>query len=738
MRSDRPPGPFRLTTTNATQVSPLSSLVAAWWARGVLLGLVMSLASLAGLFNWGERWGLTTLFGWRGTEALRTPLVIVSIDEDSFDELNLAWPWPRVLHAQLLDRIRTGNPAVIGIDIAFPEPSLYGPDDDRLFAEAIGRAGNVVLASALTVLQDGRYQKEDFNAPLKSLRERARAFGFVNLLLDSDGVVRSAELSRNFQDRTFPSFATAVAQEGIRAGLPFQATPATTGIVLLNYRTTSLEAQTVPYYRVLKGDIEQDFFKGKIVLIGATSSLLHGTYTTPLGLSEQAGVEIEAHILETILQGIGLERIPISLTILLVIAAGLLAAWVTNRLRPAVAVGLLAVGAGLYMLGGFLLFLWQRSVADLSIVPLTLLLGFAVTTVGNYISEQRQRALLMQLFSRHVSPEIANAIWQERNQFLAGGRLESQKLTETVLFADLRGFTTLSEKMETGALMGWINDYMESMARLVMTHGGVVEDYFGDAIKADFGAPFPRTTEEDIRADAIHAVECALAMGEALHKLNHQWQERGLPTVDMRIGICTGEVVAGCVGSDQRLKFTTMGDVVNTAARLESYEKDSDDPSLNPGSCRILIAESTASYLPPRFWLHRVGYLNLRGKEHTIGVHRVYGQHGTHLPTEPGTELRKFARVEWASPVTFAHPTHSPALTYNLSEGGMAVCRLSIPLAVGTMFTLRFEVPGPDHSLQASGMVVWARGERAGIAFASLPTADQLLLEQFLHQRAAP
>ena len=731
------PGAFPPANSHSPQATLLSWCIATWWVRGLLLGIVVASASLLGFMNWSERWGLTALLTVRGDEPLQTPLVLISIDEDSFDELNLPWPWPRAFHAQLLDRIRAGQPAVIGIDIAFPEPSLHGPEDDRTFADAITRAGNVVLASAVTVFQDPSYRKENFNAPINPLRERARSFGFVNLLQDTDAVVRSMEVSRTFQDRVFPSFPMAVAQEAARNGVVSRFNTPSSSTILINYRTTSLAAHTVPYYRVLQGDVPPELFTGKIVLIGSTSPLLHGTYATSRGRAGMAGVEIEAHAVETLLQHISPERVPYLYTLFLVLAAAVLSVRVTGRLHPLMAAGLLATAAGAYALIAVALFVWQRSVLDLPIVPVTLLSGYAVTIMGNIVYEQRQRAYLMQLFSRHVSPEIAEAMWRERDQLLAGGRLQSQKLIETVLFTDLRGFTTLSEGMETKALMNWVSEYMESMARLVTAHGGVVEDYFGDAIKADFGAPLARTTEHEIRSDAIHAVECALAMGDALHALNRLWRDRGLPTVDMRVGICTGEVVAGCVGSHQRLKFTTMGDVVNTAARLESYEKDSDDPSLNPGSCRILIAESTASYLPPRFWMHRVGTLSLRGRTHTIDVHRVYGQHGTGSSTEPGTEARKSDRIDWSIPITLLHPVHCPTRTYNLSVGGLAICRLSIALPVGTMSTLRFEIPGHRHPIQASAMVVWVQGERVGVAFASLPTADQLLLEQFLQLQAS-
>jgi adenylate cyclase len=240
--------------------------------------------------------------------------------------------------------------------------------------------------------------------------------------------------------------------------------------------------------------------------------------------------------------------------------------------------------------------------------------------------EKKQRRLVMQLFSRHVSPEIAEAIWREREQFWEGSRPRSQHVTITVLFTDLEGFTPVSEKLSPQALMDWINAYIDTMAQLVMKHGGVVDDYFGDAIKANFGVPLPRSSEEEIRRDAVHAVACALDMSDEMHQLNATWQRQGLPQVRMRVGIFTGPAVAGSLGTAQRLKYTTIGDTVNIAARLESFDKDAWDSADGDPYCRILIGESTLQYVGPEFRSRRVGDLTLKGKYEKVSVYQVLGR----------------------------------------------------------------------------------------------------------------
>jgi len=198
-----------------------------------------------------------------------------------------------------------------------------------------------------------------------------------------------------------------------------------------------------------------------------------------------------------------------------------------------------------------------------------------------------------------------------------------QELTATVLFTDLVGFTTISEQFgDPGKLMLWLNEYMEVMTSCVMNHRGLVDKYMGDSIMSVFGVPVARTSEEEISRDAIDAIRCAMAMGTRLADLNSRWKEQNLPTVRMRVGIFTGHLIGGCIGSRrQRIEYTVTGDTVNIASRLESFNKQFDSENI----CRILIGESTWRYSCEQFLCRELGSMELRGKGQRVEVYQVLG-----------------------------------------------------------------------------------------------------------------
>lgn len=693
----------------------------------------MASAAFFGAFEGVERWGLNTLFHLRGPLPPQAPIVIVSIDEDSFDELDLQWPWPRALHAKLLDIVSRGKPAAIGIDLIFAEPSSRGRADDQALALAIARAGNVVLGAALTEVTTPLYSKEDLNPPIDDLLDRAAAFGFVNYRQDEDAYIRSASLTRAFQGEVVSGFDVHLHRMGVRAGIP-SAPPFHERTFLINYRGGPKTFPTVPYYQVVNGEVGPDAFAGKIVLIGATTAVLHDVFPTPFAVhGEMPGVEIHANVLETLFQGIPLKRAPRGLNPALIAVAGLLAVWLTNRIRPLPAFGLILGAALGYLAVAFAGFSWSRLWVDVAGVPLALVLGYGATVVENFIHEQRKRALLMNLFSRHVAPEVAEAIWQQRDQFVDGGRLRSQKMVVTVLFTDLKGFTPVAEKLDTQALLDWLNDYMEIMAQLVMDHKGVVDDYAGDAIKADFGVPFARTTEAEINQDAVNAVECALAMERELGRLNQVWREQGVPTIGTRIGINTGSVVAGSLGSKQRLKYTTIGDSVNTAARLESFDKDLVDPYFAKSPCRVLISEATLQCLGDHYITKRIGEVKVKGKEQIVSVYRVLGKKGA---LEPFASLRSAPRIKVdATARISAGEVSVETPIYDLSASGLACFNLTVQFEQGEIVQLAVGLEPGAAQIAINAKVAWSVEDRAGFAFLDLRPEDQAALERFIGDR---
>jgi class 3 adenylate cyclase len=252
-------------------------------------------------------------------------------------------------------------------------------------------------------------------------------------------------------------------------------------------------------------------------------------------------------------------------------------------------------------------------------------LSSMTSTAIEQVREKDQRATLMQLFSKHVSPSVAETLWEQREHFMEGGRPKSQSMTVTAMFTDLQGFSTLSERQSPELLMGWLNTYLEMMTNTVMEYGGVVDDFFGDGVKINFGVPVPKETEAEIGRDAINAVQCALAMEQRMKVLNAQMIQQGQEPLRMRVGIYTGPVVAGSLGSANRMKYTTIGDTVNTAARLESFDKDLVIPELKGSPCRILIGGSTLAYVDQMFHTKFVGELALKGKQEKIAAYCVLG-----------------------------------------------------------------------------------------------------------------
>jgi adenylate cyclase len=199
-------------------------------------------------------------------------------------------------------------------------------------------------------------------------------------------------------------------------------------------------------------------------------------------------------------------------------------------------------------------------------------------------------------------------------------------MTVTALFTDLSGFTTVAERTTPEALFEWLNEYMGAMVAEVNRHRGVIRQFAGDAIVAVFGVPVPRRSEAEIDQDACNAVACALAMEQALRELNRSWRARSRPTTGMRVGILTGAVTCGTLGGAQHSEYVVVGDTVNTASRLESFDKTLFAPDADANPIRILIGEPTRARLGDAFVTERVGEVSLKGKSQAVAIHRVIGR----------------------------------------------------------------------------------------------------------------
>jgi len=206
---------------------------------------------------------------------------------------------------------------------------------------------------------------------------------------------------------------------------------------------------------------------------------------------------------------------------------------------------------------------------------------------------------------------------------MEGGRPRPLRLPVTVLFVDVKSFTGVAERLDALELMQWVNELMEVLATQVDQHGGFVDDYFGDGMKAAFGVPIPHESDEERRTDARAAVESAIAMERNLHLLNQSWEERGMPVGRLRVGIDSGFAVAGRLGSSDRLKYTVLGDISNTAARLESLDDSKHD--FERKQVRVLVSFRTRALLGDAFELEDRGEFALKGKAIPVRAFEVIG-----------------------------------------------------------------------------------------------------------------
>jgi adenylate cyclase len=689
-----------------------------------------------------ERWGLNQQFEWRGPIKPKTPIVIVTIDEDDFTELGFQWPFPRALHAEMLDNISKGHPAAIGLDLVFPEPSSLGEADDKAMGEAVARAKNVVLGAAFTevrtILSGYVVRREEFKVPVPAIRQGAVAFAFINYSPESDGFIREASLSREFSQETQFSLTYHLYKLGVKAGIP--AAPLPTDMrFLINYRGGPKTFATISYYRlvsrhaperpgqVIEPEFDPEMFKDKIVLVGAYSPVLHDVFPTPFATSgNMPGVEIHANTLETLFQGIPLRKEPRWLTLILTLAAAPLAVWGTNRMRPLPAFGAIMGSVVGYALVTFAAFKWGRVWMDIAPVPLVLGLGYGTTVVLNFIQEQREKRRL----SRYFSPSVVREVIQHKED----EQLSSARRRMTILFSDIRGFTSISEKMSPEEVVGFLREYLTVMTDVVFKHGGTVDKYIGDAIMALFNAPFDQPDH------AAEAVRTGLEFQERLRPLSTKF--RAKYGIDLRcgVGIHTGDAVVGTIGSEQRLEYTAIGDTINLGSRLESITKDF--------HVSIIISESTNQELKDKFLTRYLGEVKVKGKEIPVKIYAV-----------AEANSRKEARVPIEATLTILEDEVSiETQIVDLSKGGVAVRNLPKLYTEGQELKLRLDLSGATKPVDLDAKVVWSKDDRvkltlpgsslapilvtgrvswtsddkAGFAFTDITPEGQAAIEDFL------
>lgn len=586
---------------------------------------------------------------WRSGFGPDPRLLVVGITES--DIRQFSWPLSDRILAEVLAKLQTFEPAAIGLDIVRDIPIADRPEKQKADYQQLAKELQEPNLIGITFIGN---TEDDTIPPPPSLPPEQ--VGFSDVLVDPDGTVRRNLMFARQGETILPSFSLQLAlkylaeQKQIFPELTdsqdyqlnqkilkrlttnsggYQNLDAGGYQILLNYRDRQI-AETVTLQQLLDGQIDPKLVKNKIVLVGPTAESLKDNFFTPYsaGEAEKAkmfGVSIHAQMISQFL-GAALDDIPpfwywpewaeIFWLIVWIFIGGAIAGTTHQPLILALRLGgafaiLFGSNFGLFIIGG-----WTPLIAPA--LGFFLAIGSTITYRVQYIRQQQN--MVMKLLGQQTSPEIAQELWNSRDRLLQSGFLPGQTLTVTVLFTDIRDFTTISEQNSSELVMSWLNEYMSAMTQEVINHHGIINKFIGDAIMAVFGVPIPRNTQEEITADARNAVNCALAMGDRLKELNQNWRDRGLPQIQIRAGIFTGPVTVGSLGGKERLEYAIIGDTVNIASRLESCEKHRQDPHT---PCRTIIARQTLSYIYGEFEVESWGPIALKGKTKTVDVYKV-------------------------------------------------------------------------------------------------------------------
>ncbi|MDI6852751.1 MAG: CHASE2 domain-containing protein [Deltaproteobacteria bacterium] len=534
-------------------------------------------------------------------------LLIVGIDEASFQELKRPWPWSRKLHAQLVQNLVKAGARLIIFDVLFADPTT--PEADLAFAEAIQRAGNVILACTIEKFESPSIYRQTLVEPLKMFSEAASGVALFVVTPDSDGVVRRFHLRLGGLD-TMPALVA-------KLWRPQHELPADLS-GLINFVGPMGSIETISYYQVLNPELmpKTAKIKDRIVLIGrimqsSIDPLAHAdNFYTPFVVgSRQAmsGVEMQGHIISTVLRkawGEELQWLPrLILSLLLVLGFSILAA----RLSPLP--GLVALLVFLVILGfvSLSLFILKNFWMPPVLAMVGLIAVYATHSLKYLAAEIQEKRWLRQAFSRYVSPSVVEIIAADPQKLELGG----EEVDATILFADLTDFTALSERLPPKEIITLLDEYFTAMTSIILAHKGTVDKYIGDGIMCFWGAPLPQ------RDHAILACSAALDMQEAMRTLNKNWVAMGHPDQTLRIGLHSGRVVAGNVGSRDRFNYTVMGDPVNLTFRLEKVNKFY-------GS-KILLSEATYQLVKRDFMMRELDRIMVKGRTQSVTLYELLG-----------------------------------------------------------------------------------------------------------------
>ncbi len=630
-----------------------------------LVGLVIFLACSAGYLYLPKSVQVfddklrDLMFVFRGPTPASKDVVIVDIDEKSLKELG-QWPWSRNKFAKVLDNLAANGAGAIGLDIVFAEPdnsspakvlremgrdASDAPDFDRIAANSVSNSPTILgyvfaldddgikaagAPNVAAIVAEKNKPETEFLAGAhravmntKIIQEAGYSSGFFNTIPDSDGIVRSIPMVLKYDNRPFPSLSLEMirAVTGVKKIDVYYDENGVQGIVmgemeiptdrfgrlLVNYRGPAKTFKYISAYDVYMNKVAKKDIEGKFILMGTSAAGLLDLRATPFD-SVYPGVEAHANAIDNIIKGDFLYRPSwaegANLALILggVIITVVLTAYASAVVGSAVFVAIfsLFVAFEYYML-------FSKGIVLNILFPLSaMLLSFMSLSLMNYFLESRQKDFIKAKFAKKVSPAVVDDLLKHADM----NSFEIKEKFVTIFFSDIRGFTTLSEAMGSPkALIGLLNEYMTPMVDIIVESKGTVDKFIGDAIMAYWNAPNEVQNHEDA------AVGSAVKQIRALSELNKKLEEDGKPKIEIGIGINTGDVTVGEMGSYGRADYTIIGDPVNLASRLEGLCK--------PYHAHIVISEFTKSGLKSEYTLRELDLVRVKGKNEPVSIYEV-------------------------------------------------------------------------------------------------------------------
>ena len=594
-------------------------------------------------------------YGWRGTLPVEdSPVVLVTIDDQSFESLPDRWPWPRHYYAEVIENLTQAGAKVIGVDVILDVPDLVNQGSDEHMAQAVQQSGRVVLAGKLEYGGRGRsYAK--LSTPIPVLLAADSAWGLVSMEADQDGMYRQYVIAQQYQEELLPSFGLQVLKKyfdipqsdsvRLEAGVihlaDLRIPLSSEGMLRVNFAGPAGTFTQYSFDSViddeqfsLKQDYDLDYFstsllpdevfKDKIVLIGSTVSELHDNFPTPFfeftdrqgneRKAEMPGVEIHANAIWSILNSLYYKEInhwiSLGLLLLLIVMVYVAVLRLSTVLALGLSVGLIIV----YNLAQFYLFARYRYVMPMVMPTLGMVLGFIGGTLHDYIITQREKKMIIGAFERFVPQKVVKELLAHPEKLKLGG--EERFLT--VIFMDLANFTSVSEHLKPTELVNLINLYLTEMTEIVFKYDGIIDKYEGDLLMAEFGAP---VFFED---HAVKACYAALEMQERLKKLDLSKYKDVISSLSGRIGINSGHMIVGNMGSKNVFDYTVMGDAVNLASRLEGANK--------AYGTKIMISEDTYKLVKDEVISRPLDLIRVKGRQKPVRVLEVVARREQSLP----------------------------------------------------------------------------------------------------------